>query len=58
MMPTQAGERLLFSGADWDFGTIQRIYDAVETIADPARLFFNVNSAEDLAVAERMASES
>jgi stage V sporulation protein R len=23
----------LFSGADWDFGTIRRIYDAVETIA-------------------------
>src|SRR3712207_8538846 len=26
-------DRLLFRGADWDFGTIQRIYDAVEAIA-------------------------
>ena len=26
-------DNLLFRGADWDFGTIQRIYDAVQTIA-------------------------
>ena len=26
-------ERLLFEGADWDFGTIQRVHDAVERIA-------------------------
>lgn len=26
-------DRLLFRGSDWDFATLQRIYDAVETIA-------------------------
>ncbi len=30
---TTKPERLLYEGADWDFTTIQRIYDAVETIA-------------------------
>ena len=29
---TKAG-RLLYEGADWEFGTIQRVYDAVEKIA-------------------------
>ena len=33
MTAVAAGERLLFEGADWDFGTIQRIYDAVEAVA-------------------------
>jgi stage V sporulation protein R len=33
MTPVAAAEPLLFKGADWDFGTIQRIYDAVEEIA-------------------------
>ncbi len=31
-MTTKVG-RLLYEGADWDFGTIQGIYDAIETIA-------------------------
>ncbi|MBX6747427.1 MAG: SpoVR family protein, partial [Acetobacteraceae bacterium] len=26
-------DRLIFKGADWDFGTIQRIHDACEEIA-------------------------
>jgi len=28
-----AEDGLLFSGADWDFETIQRVYDAIEKIA-------------------------
>ncbi len=32
VLTSKAG-RLLYEGADWDFGTIQRIYDAVEKIA-------------------------
>jgi molybdopterin-guanine dinucleotide biosynthesis protein A len=31
---------------------------AIATVGDPARLFFNVNSADDLAAAERMAAAS
>lgn len=32
-MSRTKSETLLFQGADWDFGTIQRIHDAVEEIA-------------------------
>ena len=32
-MMSGSGDALLFKGADWDFGTIQRIHDAVEEIA-------------------------
>jgi spore cortex formation protein SpoVR/YcgB (stage V sporulation) len=30
---TTGSARLLYEGADWDFGTIQRVYDAIERIA-------------------------
>ena len=31
-MSVMERDHLLFQGADWDFGTIQRIHDAVEAI--------------------------
>jgi len=31
--PLQPGGRLLFDGAEWDFQTVHRVYDAVEAIA-------------------------
>jgi len=30
---TVRAERPLFEGADWEFGTIQRVHDAIERIA-------------------------
>lgn len=33
MMTTEAGDRLIYRGADWDFQTLQAIYDAVEEVA-------------------------
>jgi spore cortex formation protein SpoVR/YcgB (stage V sporulation) len=32
-MTATAGDGLLFEGPDWDFGTLQRVYDAIETVA-------------------------
>ena len=33
MSQAEAGQKLLYAGPDWDFGTLRRCYDAIERIA-------------------------